>query len=221
MEVLASERTVLQDVCYTEVPERKQLTKIARLYANAFAGAPWYEYQVCGNGHYSGLQDKNLKKCRTCDEPLKLAYPEDETVTYIAGELGKPNATLITVVDKSNDVFGAVWGFKCSVEQLKNKYKSPEMQEKVGAAIKKTASKVDDVFYFSEAMVAKEVQGQGIATRLSKSLSGKADELGLKMVMRTINQSPMVKIANKLKMSQIIKLGEDTDNKERMLYISK
>jgi hypothetical protein len=192
-----SQQLQLQQVCYTQLPEKSKLVKIARLYANAFADLPWNEYKVCQNGHYFGRQLSELTSCTNCSQPLKIAYPEEET----------------------GEVFAAGWGYACTTEELQAKYSSLEMKEKVVDRIKKAAEKVQRVFYLSEIMVDTAVQKRGIATKITKCLFETAQSLNLNLVMRTRGDSPMVRIANNMQMSQVIGLEEDTDNQNRVLYI--
>jgi hypothetical protein len=208
-----------QQVCYTQLPEKSKLVKIARLYANAFADLPWNEYKVCQNGHYFGRQLSKLTSCTNCSQPLKIAYPEEETSEYITKEVTKPEGTLITFEDESGEVFAAGWGYACTTEELQAKYSSSEMKEKVVDGIKKAAEKVQRVFYLSEIMVDTAVQRRGIATKITKCLFETAQSLNLNLVMRTRSDSPMARIANNMQMSQVIGLGEDTDNPNRVLYI--
>lgn len=206
----------LQQVCYVELPEKSKLVKIARLYKNAFADLPWNEYKVCEKGHYFGRQLSELTSCTNCSQPLKKAYPKEKTSEYITKEVTKPEGTLITFEDESGEVFAAGWGYECTVEELKDKYSSPKMKEEVVGKIRKVAEKV---FYLSEIMVDKDFQKKGIATSITDSLFKKAESLNLNVVMRTRCDSPMVLIANKMQMSQVIPLGEDEDNLNRILYI--
>ena len=214
-----SQQFHLQQVFYNQLPEKSKLVKIARLYANAFAELPWNEYKVCRNGHYFGRQMSELTRCKNCDEPLKIAYPEEETFEYITKEVTKPEGTLITFEDESGEVFAAGWGYACTNEELQAKYSSSEMKEIVVERIRKAAEKVQRVFYLSEIMVDKAVQKRGIATKITKCLFETAQLLNLNLVMRTRSDSPMVRIAKNMQLSQVIGLGEDTDNPNRVLYI--
>src|SRR5438552_2441481 len=108
----------LQQVCYTQLPENSKLVKIAKLYANAFADLPWNEYKVCQNGHFFGRQLSELTSCTNCSQPLKIAYPEEETADYITKEVTKPEGTLITFEDENGEVFAAGWGYACTTEEL-------------------------------------------------------------------------------------------------------
>lgn len=201
------------------IPEAKKLPRIAKLYANAFAGAPWNEYKVCPNNHYFGLKQAELTNCTDCNQDLKLAYPEKETADYIAREVGKQNGNLITFEDKTGEVFAAGWGYACTIEELKAKYNSTEMKEKVSDKITNAADKAQRVFYISEIMVDIALRQQGKATEITQNLLDKARTLNLVAVMRTRRDSPMVRIADKMQMSQVLAPGEDTDNPNRVLYI--
>lgn len=209
----------LQQAGYTEVPEYGKLVKIARLYADAFAGLPWNEYKVCQNGHFFGRQQSELINCTNCSQPLKIAYPEEETADYITKEVTRSEGALITFEDENGDVFAAGWGYACTTEELEAKYKSSEMKEKVVGRLKKSAEKAQRVFYLSEVMVDSAVRKRGIATKITGSFCEKAQSLNLNLVMRTRGDSPMAQIANNMQMSQIISLGEDTDNPNRVLFI--
>lgn len=134
--MLSIQAPLLQQVCYTQLPEKSKLLKIARLYANAFADLPWNEYKVCPNSHFFGRLESELTSCSNCSQPLKMAYPEEETVDYITKEITKPEGTLITFEDENGEVFAAGWGYACTAEELQSKYSSSEMKEKV---VKKTA----------------------------------------------------------------------------------
>lgn len=205
-----------QQVSYNQLPEKNKLLKIARLYANAFAGWPWNEYKVCPNNHITGRQVTELTNCIKCNETLELVYPEEKTADYIAEEVSKPDGDLLIVENEVGEVLAAGWGYTCDTEMLQAKYNSLEMKEKVARRAMMTAQKV---FYISEIMVAPEKQGQGIATNITRDLLETAQSLNLNAVMRTRGDSPMVKIANKMQMTQVISVGEDTDDLERVLYI--
>lgn len=209
----------LQQVNYTQMPERDKLIKISRLYANAFADWPWNEYKVCPEGTYFGRQQAELTSCTNCSQPLKLAYPEEDTADYITKELSKAEGTLITFEEENGGVLAAGWGYACSAEDLQAKYNSSEMKEKVVDKIWRTAEKVERVFYLSEIMVDASVRKQGIATKIAKDLVVKAQFLRLNSVMRTRFDSPMVYIANNMQMAQVLSLGEDKDNDNRVLFL--
>lgn len=185
----------LEQVCYTQLPERGKLVKIAKLYANAFADLPWNEYKVCPNGHFFGRQQSELTSCTNCAQTLKIAYPEEETTDYITKEITRTEGKLITFEDKRGGIFAAGWGYACTIEELEVKYSSSEMKEKVVDRIRKTAGKVQKIFYLSEIMVDTIVRKQGIATKISKGLFETAQSLNLNLVMRTRSDSPMAKIA--------------------------
>lgn len=203
----------------TNKPKLEKLEKIACLYANVFADPPWNEYMVCSNNHFAGRDFEEL--CVKCKEPLKLAYPKDETISYISNEIGKPNGSLITFEDGDGEVYAAGWGFTCEKRDFNiQKYKSPEMQGKVEKLLSDNVRE-DSFFYLSEVMVDMKARQQGIATKIANLFLEKADELGFDMVMRTLNTSPMATIANKISMVRIIDVGDDSEIPERVLYVKK
>jgi hypothetical protein len=214
-----SQHLELKQVVYTQMPEQPKLRKIARLYANAFAELPWNEYEVCQNGHYFGRQLFDLTSCPRCASPLKKAHPEEETSEYIAKELLKPEGTLVTFEDVHGEIFAAGWGYSCTTEELQAKYSSLEMRKKVVDRIMKTSQTVQKVFYLSEIMVDKAVQKRGITTKITKNLFEKAELLNLNFVIRTHGDSPMIRVASKLQLSQVIGMGEDIDHPNRVLYM--
>ncbi len=218
LSIQKSRSSQLEQVCSTQLPESGKLSKIAKLYADAFADAPWDEYKVCPDGDYVGRKFAELTNCPKCNQPLKLAYPEDDTVKYITKELSMPESTLITFEEENGNVFAAGWGYACTLEELQGKYNTPEMKEMVVDRIRKTAEKVERVFYLSEVMVDAAVRNRGIATKITSYFLDKSQSLNLNLVMRTRGDSPMVQIANNGGMTQIISAVEEKDN-PRVLFI--
>lgn len=211
----------LQLVDYTHLPESSQLVKIAKLYANAFAEAPWNEYKVCPNTHYFGRRQAELMECSICAQPLRIAYPVDETSEYIKKELQKSDATLVLFEEPNGEVLAAAWGYTCTSDDLESKYNSLLMKKRVVEKLNQSAERAQKVFYLSEIMVDTRVRKQGFATRMTQCLINKARSLNTSLVMRTRYDSPMVQIANNMQMSQVMSLGEDLDNPGRVLYMKK
>ena len=197
-----------------KLPAKDKLEKIARLYAEVFADPPWNQYKSCPEGHEFGREAQVLTICADCKKELKLMYPEGEIVKYIPEEVGEPNGTLILFEDKEEDVYAAGWGFSCSLQKLKAKYRTQEMQQKCEEALK---DKGETFFYVSEVMVDERAREQKIATKITNLLLERANALEWNMVLRTRNDSPMVFIANKLSMDLIVE--EDSEKKGRVLYL--
>lgn len=208
------DRNQLSPVYYTVVPGSDKLRKIARLYAEVFADPPWNEYKKCSNFHYAG-RDGGVN-CTRCGNQLQIAYPEEETVPKIKKELNKLNGTLITFEDQQGEVRAAGWGFVYRIEEFRGKYDTEEMKEKAVKAL----TGVDTFFYISEVMVQQEARNQGLATRITQSLLERANALGLSKILRTHNESPMARIAERSSMVRIIQEGEDTEIEGRVLYFS-
>lgn len=210
----AIEVRTLQDnpltlTCYTELPRPEILRKIAKLYAQAFARPPWNEYLKCQKKkdyHRFGINEKERTVCDKCQTPLTLYHPLDETVSKITKELQKTKATLL-LFEKDEKVRAASWAFECSVEDLK--YNS-DMKKKVAETIK------GKFFYLSECMTDKAFQKQGIATSMTKVFMKKSEELGYKLMVRTMNGA-MDHILDRLGFKPIVK--EDSERTGRILYL--
>lgn len=216
--MITLEKPITQVNCYTQLPEKDKLLKLAKLYANAFAGDPWNEYKVCKNFHNFGWKQRELTICTNCNQSLDLFYPVDKTVAYITDELTKKNSTLFTFEDSDGNVLAAGWGFECDIKELQEKYRTPAMKQKLVETIR-TVEKIEKVFYLSEVFVDEAARQRGIAKTITNRLCGTAQSLNLNLVMRTRRDSPMVKIADKIQMTQLIKVGEDTENPDRVLFI--
>lgn len=209
--------SLIKIIC-TSLPSRSILVKMARLYAEVFADPPWNEYAVCEKKHYYGREVKVTEGCPKCKTALAIAYPQEETVSYIAEELKKPEGTLVLFKDSSEEVYAAGWGYVCKIEDFQTKYHTPEMQKKVVSAIKINTQN-GSIFYLSEVMVAKRARNQRIATKIAMALQDKAKQGKYNLVLRTHNDSPMARIANSLGMRRIVKLGEDTEMDGRVLFL--
>lgn len=212
----------LTQTTYNVVPSNGILEKMARLYADVFADPPWNEYKVCERKtHFYGKEEES-QVCSKCDIPcpLEIAYPQEQTVRYIAEELKKPKGTLVLFEDKTGEVLAAGWGYKCSIENFKAKYNTSEMQMKV-VSVLKSNTQGDSIFYLSETMVDKRARNQGIATKIAMLLKEEAEKGSYRLVMRTHKDSPMAKVANKLDMERIIDSGQDSEMDGRVLYLNK
>lgn len=211
-------RTLTQN-CYTVVPVEATLKKMARLYADVFADPPWNEYKVCeGGDHYYGREAEELTVCQKCKRALKIAYPPEQTVSYIADEVKKTEGTLVLFEDGMGEVLAAGWGYVCKIEDFKTKYRTPEMQKRVVNAIQINTPN-DSIFYLSEVMVDKRARTQGIATKIARFLQEKAQQGNFCLIMRTHNDSPMAKIGNNLGMRRIIDLKGDSEMDGRILFL--
>ncbi len=175
-----------------------ELREVAVLYAQVFAGPPWNEFTKCGNcSEFYGSQTKPGDPCEGCGSNLVLAYPEEETKDYIAGEMKKPGS-FCCLAKKGDEIIGFAWGYtdQSPTELANQKYKTVEMQQKIKSLLEKGGFN-GEFFYFSECGVYDDERGQGISNLLASALLQKAKTLGIPITMRTNWQSPMMAVAKK------------------------
>lgn len=191
---------------------------IAETYAQVFAGWPWYEVSKgvgCGNFYGPSLPPGSPCPCG-CGT-LALAYPQEETSEYINAELSKPDA-IGKVATESGVIVGFGWGYKLSGKYFaENKYRDEFFKETLNNLLGESY-----YYYISEVGVLPQVQGKGVGTKITTSLSLNGAFLNLPLLMRTNIDSPMVKIAQKLGMTAIVSPFldiKDLENEKRVIFI--
>ena len=214
--------------------------RIASLYALVFSGPPWNEFTLsldCDS--YFGLDTKPGDTCANCGDILQLAYPIGETANKIRKEVSRPNG-LLAILEKENNLVGFTWGFsyESSEQFAEDKYKVEIYQNNIVDLLKKSGVN-KDFYYFSETGIAPEERGQNLSNILAKEIINKGYSLNLPVVMRTNWQSPMVAVARKFNMVQILGSiplidsmsktifntgltinGLDLENRDRVLFVS-
>jgi predicted GNAT family acetyltransferase len=198
------------------------LTPVARLYADVFAGPPWGEYTKCPECNtFYGLRTKVGDLCSNkCRTPLTLAYPLDETVKYIAEELSKPKSKGL-LIGEGSEVKAFAWGYAFnSAEQfIQEKYHTEETAKRVRQSLC-AMDILEELFYVSEVGVHSVYRGNGWSNILTGQLVAVADDNGIPVVMRTNHVSPMVRVGRKNGMEIIMGHGTDlpdSENPERVL----
>jgi len=220
--------------------KRSNLKRLALLFANVFGAPPWNEVWRCPEcNRFYGPEDSKGTASPCCSIPLIVAYPENETVDYISKELSQPLAKLESVSRKNGQLEAFAWGYQFKdvyVFAQKKWPQSEELQAKVVAAIGKYTQPESPFYYLSEVGVSPPSRGNGIGLSLTSSLIGYGLEKGLPVIFRTNWASPMMRIAARLDMiqimglrinvvnNQIIKTGEiaefiDEINQDRTLFI--
>jgi len=161
--------------------------------------------QCTGCDRYFGKDMEGEAIC-PCEKtmPLTQFYPKDSTSEYIQGE-GARDDSVFYLKPNGDEIVGFSWGYKYKTpeEFAKGKYKTSFMQNAIKALLNLQGVN-GELFYFSEAGVREDFRGQGISSELSEKLLTEARLLGLPVVMRTNCESPMVFVANKLGMEQIM-----------------
>lgn len=181
-----------------------ELSKLAELYTEVFAGPPWNEYTRCGDCfEFFGLESNPGGSCSNCGAKLVLAYPKEDTMNYIVKESNRPDATILVI--KRSKIKAFAWGFSYNSpdEFVEEKYRTPEMQGQVKQLLEGTGIK-GRFFYFSECGVNESERGQGLSNELSRALLEEAKRKSLPIVMRTNWESPMMAVAETFGMEQIM-----------------
>lgn len=176
-----------------------QIGQLAGLYANVFAGPPWNEVTKCAtSGSFYGTDTQTGSPCPDCQTPLLEAYPKEETIRYILGELGKSNPIgLLAYVN--TELAGFSWGYQTGSKNLvESKWKTSKMQQVVKDLLA-SYGVTDQVFYGSETGVDPEFQGKGIGKQLVRTRLEQVNQSGAKlMVVRTNFNSPMYGICTEM-----------------------
>lgn len=183
----------------------KDLAKVAKLYGEVFADPPWNEYTRClGCKEFFGLQTKPGGCCANCGKELALAYPIEETKRGVLDETGRISS-IAFVMKRNEDIIGFSWGFSypSTGDFVQGKYRSLEMQSRIKDVLAKN-SVTQEFFYFSECGVKIDQRGKGFSNLLSESLLREAEKTKLSIVMRTNWESPMVAVAQRFGMTQIM-----------------
>lgn len=194
---------------------QSDLLPVARLYAQVFAGWPWFEVSL-GPGCGEFRPDQPGLLCPCGCGILTPAYPPTETVAYIVKEITRPLAVaLLAILD--NRPVGFAWGFQMSGKQFtKDKYKKPASRPQVLRAVRDQT-----YFYISEVGVDPLSQGNGLGTQLSVSLA--QQNPGRPLLMRTNQDSPMLTIATgRLAMTPVIASwlsATDPENVNRVILV--
>jgi len=186
------------------IPERDMIAT-AKLYAEVFADSPWNEYTRCvGCMEFFGLQSRPGDCCGNCGKELVLAYPIDETRQYIEDESRRPDGSIF-IMKKDEEIVGFAWGFSYpSIDDfVKEKYRTQQMQDKIKKMLEKSGV-INAFFYFSECGIRMDQRGNGFSNLLSGFLFKEAGKTGLPIVLRTNCESPMVAVAQRFGMTQVM-----------------
>lgn len=198
-----------------------RIGNVAKTYAKVFAGWPWYEVSkgtVCEK--FYGTNYLPGSECPCGCGKLTEAYPFKDTIVYITEELQKSSAIGLIVAreEDSDDIVGFSWAFKTTGREFaETKYRTDEAKR----LIKSVINPNDTYFYFSEAGVLPEFQAKGIGTQMYQLRIRRAQELGMPILLRTNEESPVVKIASRFGMTPIIGPGTsllDPENPKRIIF---
>ncbi|HKB88601.1 MAG TPA: hypothetical protein VKC53_03030 [Patescibacteria group bacterium] len=204
-----------QDLAYSRI----KTSEVAVAYAKVFSGWPWFEVSrgdYCGK--FYGKENLPGTPCPCGQETLTEAYPIEETTKYISGEILEPRATKAVVITSDFKLSGFGWGYELDgKEYIETKYSSEDARKLVSSLIEDKK-----YFYISEVGILPEFQGLGLGFRITNTLVYEGTKNMLPVLLRTNNESPMVKIAQKLgmKMVQGAQIGSpDPENPDRIVFI--
>lgn len=181
---------------------------LARTYEQVFAGPPWNEFKMCTGaecGKSFGLEAKGQDVCPCPKEAMLSAfYPRVETLESIEKETEREGARVELKLGPNKEIIGFVWGYPTDVEGFTSeKYKTNEGQGQVKELLMSQGIS-GNFFYFSETGILPEYRGRGLSNEFAKIMVDAACDTGLPLVMRTNWQSPMVAVAAKYGMAQIM-----------------
>lgn len=198
--------TQVLDINRLSLPERKRtLRTLATVYAKVFQGEPWNENTKCPTtGTYYGMETRAGRSCSCCGKPLESAYPLRKTMSDIQKELQKPNAVCV-LAKSGEETVGFSWGYTypSSDAFVNEKYTNKKVRSRIKNLLKRVG--IDgEFFYLSESGVLPEYRNQGLASRFWTTRMEVAKHLKLPVVVRTNYQSPIVDIAKRFGMTQIM-----------------
>ncbi len=223
-----------------ELKEQKE-KELALLYAEVFGAPPWNEAWRCSScNKFYGAEYSQGQPSPCCSTLLTIAYPEEETIDYIREELSNPSSQIKIIRSPENQLIVFAWGYQIeNTKKLAQKKwtQSEEVQSKVIQTIAKYTSPESPIFYISEVGVSPSFRGNKLGLQLTQELLDFGLSLKKPVVFRTNWASPMMRIAKRLEMSQImgpkievinneiVKTGEiagflDDINSDRTLFIS-
>lgn len=128
-------------------------------------------------------------------------YPRRDTLAYIEEET-EEGSTFLKI--ENDEIIGFAWGYEIETNELiLKKYKTEEMRQGITGLLERYGIK-GKVFYFSETGVRQDFRGRGISNRLAEQVIAEAKNKYLPLIMRTNWQSPMVSVAERFGMKQIM-----------------
>lgn len=185
----------------------KKLSALAKLYAVVFADPPWNEAgRCCACDTFYGRNVPLGSPCKTpgCESIVTEAYPQQETEDYILKELSKEGAVLTVLDDMKGpkqEPIGFAWGYNLDPERfIQEKYSDGEVRQDLQKLFEMVGISTK-FFYFSECGVRGDYRGNGLSNLLSIKLLSSTN---LPILMRTNFESPMMAVAERLGMTQIM-----------------
>lgn len=208
-----------------------ELARLATTYANVFAGEPWREVSRCEDGF---SPEPAGSRCEVCGEVRADAYPLEEQMQTITGELARPNAACFVLEDEQDQAFiGFSWGFcyENVDEFLAQKYEGSgreyeQLRDDACRVLGRYGIGAERFYYLSETGIIDDprYRGRGISKEFVQRRVTVATGLGLDIVQRTSIESPMFRTMKSSGFTQVMgqNIGEpDSVNENRVLLVKK
>ncbi len=165
-------------------PTAQQIGETTKLYADVFAGHPWYEVNTCADcGKHFGSDSSIETPCSNCGGVLAPAYPEEQTRKQIEDFFDKPNATMY-LAESEGKIKGFAWGFLRETSELVSTKFAGENSTQFSLAIREAIPQ-ERMFYINEVGVNKDLRGRGLGKLLVDNLLTIANQLDVPAALTT------------------------------------
>jgi len=171
------------------------VNNIAQVYQKAFGNKPWNEGYVCPICKTVFADEfSSWGYCQQCSHKdgrlvgIVRCWPIDKVITDFYREMTKSNALCLVMKD-GGTIIAFAWGYSIQVNTFLDKYlEAPNLHSKLMSR---------EFLYLDECAVTPKWQGQGCGKALLKSFVEKAKEEKKSVLLRTMENSVMHKLAEK------------------------
>lgn len=182
---------------------QNQLSELARLYAEVFAGPPWNEAVKCDSCEkYQGRSVLIGSPC-SCGGSFVEAYPLLATIDYIKSEYQKPGFRYAILNGDQEEIVAFAWSYLTTpVKLAQSKWTEPQNQALIAKLISDTTGLPPNkrFRYISECGVKPEYRNLGLSNWVVQANLG-FDE---STIYRTNCLSPMMAVAARLEFAQVL-----------------
>lgn len=214
---------ILQQMIGRDIHE-EELRDLSVLDNKVFCGAPWFEgdfCDVCSGMRKTELFNADTEVCVECGTNVITLRTR---VRKIQDELVEDLSYVAVLKNGENIVVGYSFGYRFATpeEFVNSKYKTVKTQTAVLTALRNSGI-TSDFYYYSGMGIDSNYRGQGLSYYIGKAVDDYARSLGLKGLTRTLHDSPIVKMREKLGFKAIvgphIEPQADFENSKRVLLI--
>lgn len=182
--------------------EPATVQEIADNYRIAYGHEPWKEGFICPVCRYTVALNAKHQICPKCLEMEKLIVMVDRwPVSSVVTDFYRENQTagsICLVAEEDNKIRGFAWGYPITMS--------------VSAGLKLDAPGLEDIvdgniFYLDECAVLPKYQKLGIGTMLVREIFARHPYS--KLILRTLADSPMQKLIERLGGRKIMSISEN------------